>query len=128
MLNSAAFAWFTLGRPSYLSVDQSAGVVFSRATALEVRRRSDVLRPIGEPTYKILDRIERQRAEPHKKAPEPPPLTAAALSSICEDPQLGFVIAKPKLGFDALTHRKSGNFKDWNLYDCRRVRAVAPAA
>ena len=36
-----AFVWFTLGRPNYLALDQSAGVVFSRATALEVRRRSD---------------------------------------------------------------------------------------
>ena len=31
-----AFVWFTLGRPNYLALDQSAGVVFSRATALEV--------------------------------------------------------------------------------------------
>jgi MFS family permease len=121
MTNSAAFAWFTLGRPSYLSVDQSAGVVFSRATALEIRRRSEMLRPIGEPAYKILDRIERQRADPHKKVPEPPPLTAAALTSICEDPQ-------PKLGFDGWTHRQAGNFKDWNLYDCLRVRAGTPEA
>ena len=32
-----AFVWFTLMRPNYLAVDQSAGVVFSRATALEVQ-------------------------------------------------------------------------------------------
>ena len=44
MYNSATFAWFTLERPSYLSVDQSAGVVFSRATALEVKRRSPALK------------------------------------------------------------------------------------
>ena len=31
------FVWFTLGRPNYLALDQSAGVVFSRATALEVQ-------------------------------------------------------------------------------------------
>jgi hypothetical protein len=125
---SAAFAWFTLGRPSYLSVDQSAGVVFSRATALEVRRRAEVLLPIGEPDYQILAQIQRNRAKPDKKPAEPPPLTAAALSSICRDPQLGFVIAREKLGFDGLPHRHAGNWKDWNLYDCQRVRAATPVA
>ena len=47
---TAGFAWFTLQRPSYLTVDQSSGVIFSRATAVEVRRRSEVLRPIKSPT------------------------------------------------------------------------------
>jgi len=47
--NAPTFAWFTLQRPSYLTVDQSSGVVFSRATALEVRRRSQVLLPLIDP-------------------------------------------------------------------------------
>jgi hypothetical protein len=123
---SAAFAWFTLQRQSYLSIDQSAGVVFSRATALEVRRRAEVLLPVGEPDYQILARIERQRAEPRQKPAEPPPLTAAALSRICRDPQLGFVVAREKLGFESSPHGHVGNWKNWHLYDCERVRAGAP--
>ena len=35
---SAGFMWFTLERPSYLTANQSAGVVFSPETAAEVRR------------------------------------------------------------------------------------------
>ena len=55
--NSAAFAWFTLERPSYLTVDQSSGVVFSRATALEVRRRSQVLLPLMDPDWRLLSNM-----------------------------------------------------------------------
>ncbi len=53
---SAAFAWFTLERPSYLTVDQSSGVIFSRATAMEVLHRSQVLRPIEDPDWRLLSR------------------------------------------------------------------------
>jgi hypothetical protein len=123
---SASFAWFTLGRPSYLSVDQSSGVVFSRATALEVRRRSEVLLPVSEPDWQILTQIEQEPAGLRKKEPAPRPLTAAALTKICADPQLGFVMAKENVGFDPLPHRHAGAWKDWNLYDCRHVRSEPP--
>lgn len=33
-------AWFALGRPSWISVDQGAGVVFNRGTAVEYARRA----------------------------------------------------------------------------------------
>ncbi len=55
--NAATFAWFTLQRPSYLTVDQSSGVVFSRATALEVRRRSQVLLPLMDPDWRLLSNM-----------------------------------------------------------------------
>lgn len=124
---SASFAWFTLGRPSYLSVDQSSGVVFSRATAFEVRRRSEVLLPIADPDWKILSQITQ---ESHGKKLEnlTRPLTSKSLAEICGDSKLGFVIAKERLGFDSIQHTHVGAWKDWNLYDCRRVRSSAPAA
>ena len=84
---SASFAWFTLGRPSYLSVDQSSGVVFSRATALEIRRRSDVLLPVAEPSWRILSQINAQRSGKGKTDEKKDPLTAASLVAICQDPQ-----------------------------------------
>jgi hypothetical protein len=124
---SASFAWFTLQRPSYLSVDQSAGVVFSRATALEVRRRSEVLRPLMNPDWEIHAHItEKARGKP-KEAPVRP-LSTQILTGICADPQLGFVIAQEKLGLDSIRHSHAGMWKDWSLYDCRRVRSPAPAA
>jgi hypothetical protein len=124
---SASFVWFTLGRPSFLSVDQSSGVVFSRATALEVRRRSEVLLPIMEPDWKILSQIT---LEAHGKKLENliRPLTPARLVAICSDAQLGFVIAKEKVGFEPIRHAHVGPWKDWNLYDCRQVRSTAPTA
>ncbi len=131
--NSAAFAWFTLERPSYLTVDQSAGVVFSRATALEVKRRSDVLSPLNAPDWRILSANRRRSrqaagASAASSAPSalaPPPaqaLTAAILVQICEDPIMNFVVAKERLDFDPRPHTGMGLWKDWNLYDCGHVR------
>jgi len=131
---SASFTWFTLERPSYISVDQSAGVVFSRATSLEVRRRSEVLLPLMYPDWKILTSILEARSRRSKggsgvtSIPEPKPLTTEALVGVCGDPELDFVIAKEDVGFDPLRHTHHGSFKDWNLYDCRRVRSAVPAA
>jgi hypothetical protein len=120
---SASFAWFTLQHPSYTSVDQSSGVVFSRATALEIRRRSQVLLPLREPDWQILTQISRKKT-PGRRAEgtSAKPLTAQTLVSICGDPQLGFVVARESLGFDPIRHESAGNWKDWNLYDCRHVR------
>jgi hypothetical protein len=140
--NSAAFAWFTLERPSYLTVDQSAGVVFSRATALEVKRRSGVLSPLQEPDWRILSANQRKNqrapaaasasaafpASGPPSASTPPParaLTAAILAQICEDPVMNFVVARETLDFNPLHHEGGGVWKDWNLYACERVRAPA---
>jgi hypothetical protein len=119
-----SFVWFTLKRPNYLALDQSAGVVFSRETALEVRRRSEVLLPVTDPTWKILSGIRRRAAKLKDNAPTRP-LTAASLIQICSDPELGFVISPENVGFDPLRHTREGPWKDWNLYDCRRVRLNA---
>jgi hypothetical protein len=121
--NSAAFAWFTLQRPSYLTVDQSAGVVFSRTTALEARRRSDVLSPLMFPDWKLLSAknssgISEAAAAPPQRVSA---LTRSTLIEICADPNLKFVVARENLGFDPITHSHDGKLEDWNLYDCRRV-------
>jgi hypothetical protein len=120
-----AFVWFILGRPNYLTVDQSSGVVFSRATALEVRRRSEVLVPLMDPNWKILTRL-RAKPGPNNEATTRP-LTRNNLIQVCADPQLGFVISQDKVGFDPLRHEHAGAWKDWNLYDCRKVRSVPSA-
>jgi hypothetical protein len=117
-----SFVWFTLRRPNYLALDQSAGVVFSRATALEIRRRSEVLLPLTQPTWKILSGIRRHAAKLKEDAPPTRPLTAASLIEVCGDPKLGFVISPEHVGFAALRHTREGAWKDWNLYDCRQTR------
>ena len=123
--DSPLFAWFTLRRPNYLSIDQSAGVVFSRRTALEIARRAEVLRPLMFPDYRVLDKrhAAKRHAASHSKGPWPRPLTIALLDHICADPALGFVVAHPDLGFDAIPHTAKDAWTGWNLYDCSRVRA-----
>jgi hypothetical protein len=120
------FVWFTLARPNYLALDQSSGVVFSRATALEVRRRSEVLLPLMDPDWKILTGLTRSGGG-RKKEATTRPLTLKNLIAVCTDPKLGFVISPENLGFDYLRHERAGAWKDWNLYDCRKVRLALPA-
>jgi hypothetical protein len=122
-----SFVWFTLGRPNYLAVDQSSGVVFSRATALEVRRRSEVLLPLMEPNWKIMTSLRAKPGSSPKSEAITRPLTPENLIHVCADPLLGFVISQDKVGFDPLRHEYAGAWKNWNLYDCRKVRP-APSA
>jgi hypothetical protein len=122
--DTGAFAWFALDRPNYLSPDQSAGVVFARETALEIRRRSEVVLPLEQPYWKIQSNLRDVHKPTDKKASDYRPLTAKSLVSVCNDPQLGFVIAKENVGFDPIIHTHSGAWKDWNLYDCRHVRSL----
>jgi hypothetical protein len=94
---------------------------------MEIRRRSEVLLPVSEPDWKILSQIteERENRKNHVATRDlsPRPLTAASLVAVCSDPQLGFVIAKEDVGFDPLRHLHVGDWRNWNLYDCERVRA-----
>jgi hypothetical protein len=119
-----AFVWFTLERPNYLTLNQSSGVVFSRTTALEVRRRSEVLLPLMEPDWKILTGIRAASGSRRKKEVPTHLLTAENLIQVCADLQLGFVISPENVGFEPLRHEHAGAWKDWNLYDCRKVRSA----
>jgi hypothetical protein len=121
------FVWFTLQRPNYLSVDQSAGVVFSRATALEVRRRSEILLPVMDPNWMIWTELRTAAVSGNRKVTPSRPLTALSLSKICADLQLGFVVAPEHVASDALTHKSPGPWMNWSLYDCRKVRMRVPS-
>jgi hypothetical protein len=117
---NAGFAWFTLQRPSYLTVDQSSGVIFSRATAAEIRRRSEVLSPIEEPDWRLLSRRATHGGKFDAAAL---PLTRDRLMRICADPELSFVVAKEDVGFKPIRHHHAGIWDGWNLYDCKQVNA-----
>lgn len=127
MRDVGSFVWFTLERPNYLTLDQSSGVVFSRKTALEVRRRSEVLRPLMDPDWKILTSLRVEAGSGRKSAAGIRRLTPEKLTLVCADPQLGFVIAPEQVGFHPMRHERAGPWKDWNLYDCRKVRSARPA-
>jgi hypothetical protein len=117
-----AFVWFTLGRPNYLALDQSAGVVFSRDTALEIQRRSQVLLPLMDPNWKILTKLRAAAADKPKSESAFRPLTAQSLRLVCSDTQLAFVISPENIGFEPLRHENTGAWRGWNLYDCRKAR------
>jgi hypothetical protein len=117
---TASFTWFTLGRPNYESVDQSSGVIFSRATATEIRRRSQVLLPLEEPGWRLLS---HRAAHDGKYDAAALPLTRERLVHICADPELNFVVAWQNVGFEPIPHRHAGPWNGYNLYDCRRVNA-----
>ena len=121
-----SFVWFTLARPNYLALDQSSGVVFSRTTSLEVRRRSEVLLPLMDPDWKIMTGLAKSDGG-RKKEAVTHPLTAKNLIVVCADPQLGFVVSRENVGFDPSRHDHAGAWKDWNLYDCGKVRSALPA-
>jgi hypothetical protein len=122
---TAGFTWFTLGRPSYLTVDQSSGVIFSRATAVEVRRRSEVLLPMEEPDWRLLSRRVTHDAKFDASARA---LTRDRLVQICADPQMNFVVAREDVGFEPIRHRRPGAWNGYNLYDCRRVNSLKGSA
>jgi len=124
--NSGSFVWFTLERPNYLTLSQSAGVVFSRATAVEVRRRSEVLLPIMKPSWQVLtNNAEIRAAKDPASVSTFRVLTSQNLVRVCTDPQLGFVISREELGFDPVRHQQAGEWQGSNLYDCRKVRAAS---
>jgi len=102
-------------------------VVFSRATALEVRRRSEVLLPLMDPDWKIMTGLQAKLRSGRKTEGTPRPLTHEKLVQVCGDPQLGFVISPEQVGFEPLRHQHTGAWKDWNLYDCRKVRSTSSA-
>ncbi len=121
---SAAFAWFTLQRPGYLSVDQSAGVVFSRATAMEIERRSQVLLPVLDPNWRLLTISKDASLAGDAAQRGSRPFTKEKLASVCGDPRLGFVVATEDVGFGLVSHKQFGDFKGWNLYDCNQIRSA----
>jgi hypothetical protein len=123
--DSGGFVWFTLERPAYLSTDQSAGVVFSRRTAMEIERRSEVLLPVEDPDWEIMTHLAKARGNHGKAATGSRPLTARSLAEICRDPVLGFVAAVQNVGFDPIQHASRGTWSGWNLYDCERVRVAS---
>ena len=113
---SAAITWFMLDRPSYLSADQSSGVVFSRATAIEIRRRSAIMMPLWARNWGP------------EAATAPQPLTASSLIQVCADAAMDFVVSREDVGYGAVRHRSAGIWSGWNLYNCSDVNAAGPAS
>ena len=78
--------WLALGRPSYLSAEQTRGIVFSRATALEAGRRGQLAESVLGPqnflgSSKFIAEV----------GSVPKPLDSPDAVGLCVDPELGGV-------------------------------------
>jgi hypothetical protein len=105
------FAWFMLQRPDYLSTQQEASAVFSRAAALEVLRREEQLR--GFPDA-VRARVSLD---------DPTDGARGTLQDLCGrvGTDLGYVISAADLGTPALENAPAAADPHWStlkLYRC----------
>lgn len=110
--------WLLLERPSYMSLSQSAGLLFSRPLAIEIDRRTRVLEPLGDKDVLIIG---------NSKTGSFRPFSRHALASVCRDRQLGYVVANEEVGPTAGKREwpRQGQFV-W-LYDCTEYRLPGAA-
>ena len=113
-VNDPLAVWFILGRPSYLSSAQAAGVVFSRATAMEVDRRSQVLAPLVDPDWIVS--LRSASKTPVQR------ITPSILQKICIDSTLGFVVSDQPVSSHLPPVEWPVPGKRVWLYDCRDSR------
>jgi hypothetical protein len=115
--------WFDLKANSYFSWQQLGGIVFSRGTALEGRRRADLVAPFESdlvrrqrdclPAWCARDMEQMFRADLHADPP-----SAQDLLKLCSDPDLDCVVARQE--FPGLYAATNGT---WFIYDCRALRS-----
>lgn len=115
-VEAPAKAWFWLGRANYLSFSQTAGSVFSRATAVEASRRAPFVKPAS-----LHDSSHSWYERPHAQPAQF--LSAAVVRQVCRDPILDYVIglSQPKTGAVYFEDPETG--RGYGLYDCRVMRA-----
>lgn len=115
--NNSVTVWFMLERPGYMSIAQSAGVVFSRRTALEVDRRMTFL----DPLYDKDGTMFQSGYDDSKRT-----LTREILSQICVDPVLSHVVSESQLDVPSTVLGGTSPWHNYRLYPCSGVRAHLP--
>lgn len=112
--------WLLLGRSHYFSKPQSAGVVFNRETALEAKRRAELVLALNIQDSQVMTQQSlRADIEPHVK------IDRAGLTQVCQDPHLDFVIvlkAIPGVTPVAEQQERDNHLHDY-LYACQSLRS-----
>ncbi len=112
--NDATKSWFALGRSNYASRLQTAGIVFSRQTAIEGKRRMDRLAALG---------MEDSVFDSPGNASRLPMPSFKGLVHVCHDPVLDFVILTQDFGAGVIErHFEEAAGKYFYLYDCAYLR------
>ena len=106
--------WFALGRANYASRLQTVGIVFSRKTAIEGKRRMDRLSALGVKDS-IFSWEGYKSGLPHD--------SLKGLAHVCHDPVLDFVVLSKNFGIgviDRYFEKITGKY--FYLYDCSFLR------
>lgn len=114
---SPVYPWFLLDRPSYISVSQLAGVIFSRDLAIESLDRIRSLQGFANE-----DALLRRPGAPERRFAN---LTLELLYRICQDQRIGFVVAPVHISANAPSKPWPDEVHRIYLYDCRTHRAQA---
>jgi hypothetical protein len=104
-------AWLLLDHPSYLSVLQTSGLVFSRDAARELKRRADALGAAVDPGFFM----EWNRAGTGIR------LTAQQQRSACGTGEFDYLVTSSDLGMEpaAAVATPGSEFKKIRVYRCR---------
>lgn len=112
--DNVKMTWFALGRANYASAPQTAGIVFSRQTAIEGKRRTDRLAALGleDSIFGWGDNASRR-----------PKASVEGLVHVCHDPVLDYVILSKDFGIGMIErHLENMTGKYFYLYDCAYLR------
>ena len=123
-LDGAQPTWFLLGRPSYYSQHQSAGLVFSRQLAMEVYRRYSRVRQLGGRGAEF--ELFSGREAFLRKLDKSVQIGAATLKGMrdaCEDTELDYVVLPKRFSGWVTASWFSPYFPEGAyLYACERLR------
>ncbi len=103
-------AWILLDRPSYLSVLQTSGLVFSFQGAWELKRRADALGPAIDPATFMNWETARTGMN----------LSQQQLKSACATGEFAFLVTAADLGMEpaATVHSRTDSPRPIRLYRC----------
>lgn len=131
--------WYLLGTASYASSVQAIGIVFSENMTFELARRLQRVALADVGTGMVADgvagpdlvlkhlRLQGKTELRNLHSYEANTMTEAGLRFLCADPELDFVVHDQNFhGYVRATEFEilGGRRLAWNLYDCRRIRAI----
>lgn len=115
-------SWFRLRQGNYASIHQSVGVVFSRESALEARRRLGTLARFGATDGELIP-----PPRPYRQTAHPP--SRSDLEFLCREPLLDYAILDTDtLSAPLATWIDPSGGKAWYLYPCTAFRLSRAAA
>jgi hypothetical protein len=123
-------AWYLLERPSYYSIHQVAGNIFSRAKTTEIHRRAQLVGTALEASEPSRPTDQRSNARKLVLPMNADKLEAHGLVVVCGDPALGFVVSWSRLGFtpfEPVVPNRNKPKSPLYLYRCADFRAAQGA-